>query len=304
VGFALLEPMDRYWYRFGYIVEGRGWHDRALHLLAAETVDSPRLVDALHGQGVLALQQLDLATGTEALERALAMACRLGDRFREARESNSLGVAHRGSGRLDEARALIERSLAVARAIGDPQRETVALTNLVHVHMDAGEYRAAVEAAHRAIAADESLGDPWGVAINRSNLVMALLCSEGPRPALEELRQVAANAAALDDPTLTVEVLDIAAAVWAALGDPERAAMLLGASDQERELRVMPRSAPDERHLERFLAPARQSWPAQEWDGAHRTGASMPLDQAIALSTAAASRAATPAPGARAPSPA
>jgi predicted ATPase/class 3 adenylate cyclase len=304
VGFALLEPMDRYWYRFGYIVEGRGWHDRALHLLAAETVDSPRLVDALHGQGVLALQQLDLATGTEALERALAMACRLGDRFREARESNSLGVAHRGSGRLDEARALIERSLAVARAIGDPQRETVALTNLVHVHMDAGEYRAAVEAAHRAIAADESLGDPWGVAINRSNLVMALLCSEGPRPALEELRQVAANAAALDDPTLTVEVLDIAAAVWAALGDPERAAMLLGASDQERELRVMPRSAPDERHLERFLAPARQSWPAQEWDGAHRTGASMPLDQAIALSTAAASRAAIPAPGARAPSPA
>lgn len=49
-GFALLEPMDAYWYRFGYVAEGRGWHDRALALLAAgEVPDLPEVVDALHG---------------------------------------------------------------------------------------------------------------------------------------------------------------------------------------------------------------------------------------------------------------
>lgn len=51
-GYALLEPMDSYWYRFGYIAEGRGWHDRAMRLLAsADVPDSPQVVDALHGQG-------------------------------------------------------------------------------------------------------------------------------------------------------------------------------------------------------------------------------------------------------------
>ena len=79
-GYALLEPMNSYWYRFGYIAEGRGWHDRALRLLASDDVpDSPQVVDALHGEGILAVQQLDLAAGSQALERALAMAHRLGD---------------------------------------------------------------------------------------------------------------------------------------------------------------------------------------------------------------------------------
>ena len=37
-GYALLEPMNSYWYRFGYIAEGRGWHDRAMRLLASDDV--------------------------------------------------------------------------------------------------------------------------------------------------------------------------------------------------------------------------------------------------------------------------
>ena len=98
-GYALLEPMNSYWYRFGYIAEGRGWHDRAMRLLASDDVpDSAQVVDALHGEGILAVQQLDLTAGSEALERALAMAHRLGDLDREARESNSLGIARREAG--------------------------------------------------------------------------------------------------------------------------------------------------------------------------------------------------------------
>ena len=280
-GFALLEPMDAYWYRFGYVAEGRGWHDRALALLAAgEVPDLPEVVDALHGHGVLALQQQDLSTGEEALERALAMAHRLGDLSREARELNSLGIARREGGDVTSARELIERSLELARQIQDPHREATALTNVVHIHMDLGDYDAAVEAARRAVAADSALGDPWGVAINQSNLVVALLHAQGPRPAFEALRGVLSDAVALEDVELAIDVIETSAAVWAGLGEPQRAATLLGSAQAQREAVGIPRARPNQTLLDRFVEPARASLPSPMWQRAADRGALLTLEDA------------------------
>jgi predicted ATPase/class 3 adenylate cyclase len=285
-GYALLEPMDSYWYRFGYIAEGRGWHDRAMRLLASDDVpDSAQVVDALHGEGILAVQQLDLASGSHALERALDMAHRLGDLDREARESNSLGIARREAGDVDGARTLIERSLSIARRIGDRHREATALSNVVHIHMDTGDYAAAVEAAHRAIAADKALDDPWGVAINQCNLVLALLHLEGPERAHAVLREVAADAVALGDTELSIDVLDVAAAIWAGLGHPEQAATLLGTAERQRELTGIPRPGPEQQYLDRFLDPARRSIAEHDWTGALRRGASLSVEEAVSRAT-------------------
>lgn len=294
-GFALLEPMDTYWYRFGYVAEGRGWHDRALQLLSRDQVpDTIRIVDALHGQGVLAVQQLDLTTGTDALERALAMAHRLGDKFREARESNSLGVARREAGRSQEARVLIERSLSLAREIGDASREATALSNVVHMHMDNAEYDLAVAAARRAIQADLALDDPWGVAINQCNLVFALLRAEGPEVAHQELTQIAAGAVALGDLELSIDLVDSGAAIWAAFGEPVRTARLLGAADHQRQLAGLPRPTPDQRHLDHFVVPARDSLAPDAWRDAYSSGKSLTIEDAVAESMATPDR--TPVP--------
>jgi predicted ATPase/class 3 adenylate cyclase len=289
-GYALLEPMNSYWYRFGYIAEGRGWHDRAMRLLASDDVpDSAQVVDALHGEGVLAVQQLDLAAASQALERALAMAHRLGDLDREARESNSLGIARREAGDVQAARSLIERSLFLARQLGDLHREATALSNVVHIQMDLADYPAAVEAARTAIAADKALDDPWGVAINQCNLVVALLNSEGPRSAYDVLRDVAADAVALGDVELSIDVIDTSAAVWAALGRPEQAATLLGTAQRQRELAGIPRPAPDQQHLDRFIEPARSMLPEESWTHALTAGAALTIDEAIARATSDAS---------------
>ena len=283
-GFALLEPMNAYWYRFGYITEGRGWHERALRLLASEQIsDSQAVVDALHGQGILALQQVDLVTGTQALERALAMAHRLGDLEREAREANSLGIARRESGDTAEARVLIEHSLAIARRIGNPQREATALGNLVHIYVDSGDYSAAITAAGTAIAADQALEDPWGVAVDRANLLVALLYAQGPERAHRELQEMAVDAVALGDVDLSVDVIETAAAIWAGLGDATRAAGLLGVADKQRELSGIPRAAPDQKHIDRFLGPVRDLVPEREWDEAYARGAGMTLAEAVVL---------------------
>jgi predicted ATPase/class 3 adenylate cyclase len=281
-GYALLEPMDMYWYRFGYIAEGRAWHERALRLLAGHEVpDSVQVVDALHGHGILAVQQLDLTTGRQALERALAMSHRIGDLDRESREANSLGIAHREAGDVDQARELIEHSLSIARLIADPHREAVALTNVVHLHMDTGQYDAAVDAARRAVVADEARNDPWGVAINQSNLVVALLHAQGPQPALEEFRGVAARAVRLGDVELSIDLIDTSAAIWAALGDDRRAAVLMGAADQHRAAAGLPRAAPDQQHLDRFLRAARDRLPEAEWAAAQNQGSGLTVEQAV-----------------------
>ena len=285
-GYALLEPMNSYWYRFGHIAEGRAWHERAMRLLASDDVpDSAQVVDALHGEGIFAVQQLDLTVGSQALERALAMAHRLGDLHREAREYNSLGIARRESGDVTEARELIERSLSLARQIGDRRREANALTNIVHLHMDLDDYAAAVQAAHTAIAADRALDDPWGVAINQCNLVVALLHAEGPERARDVLRDVAAGAVALGDIELSIDVIDTSAAIWAALGHAEQAATLLGTAEKQRQVAGIPRPAPDQQHLDRFIDPARRSVPEHHWNSALARGATLTIDQAVTQAT-------------------
>ena len=287
-GLALLAPMDGYWYRFGYIQEGRGWHERALVLLdSANHGDSPGVVEALHGHGILALQRNDVATGTQALERALAVAQRLGDVRLEARESNSLGIAHRERGDPVGARALIERSLELARHAGDPYREATALSNLVHCFMDTGDYAAAADAARRAVVADQALDDPWGVAIDRSNLVTALLHAEGPEVAFRELVEVAPAAVALGDLELSIDVTEIFASVWAAFGDAERAATMLGVADHQRTATGIARTIPDQALLDRFVAPVRAAADPPLWQRAYARGRSLTVEEAIAESTAA-----------------
>jgi predicted ATPase/class 3 adenylate cyclase len=287
-GYVLLETMNSYWYRFGYAIEGRGWQDRGLASLeTAETADSARLVDALHRAAILAVQQNDLVPGSAALERALEMARRLGDVDREARECNSLGIARRESGDPTDARELIERSLALARQIGARHREVTALTNLINVELDTRHYAAAVEAAERALVMDRELGDPWGVAIDQVNLGLALLYAQGPERAYAHTREIAPEALAMADVELSVDVLETLAAILAALGDTERCARLVGATERHRTTAGIPRSTPDQAHLDHFVEPVRTSADPVAWNAAYAAGAELTLDEALTVGTSA-----------------
>ena len=74
--------------------------------------------------------------------------------------------------------------------------------------------------------------------------------------------------------------------VWAALGEGALAATLLGASDRQREIAGIPRAEPDQRHLDRFVAPAREALGPVEWDRAHARGATLGIEDAVARGVA------------------
>lgn len=284
LGYAFLSPLNGYWYRFGYVAEARGWHERALTALDSEGAeDSTHLVDALHGMGVPLLQQNDVAAGERLLSRALQVAQRIGDRDREARECNSLGIAKREGGDIAAARQLIERSATLALELGNPRRHATALANMVHVHLDVGDYPAAVEAGRRAAAADEALGDPWGVAISQCNLAVALLKTEGPERAYRHLSEVADNVVALADVELTINVVEAFAAILSAASDPVGAACLLGAADNQRDAVGMPRTPADQAQLERFLASVRDASDADAWAQGCAQGRTLTVEQALEM---------------------
>ncbi len=282
-GLSLLEQLYPYWYRFSHAAQGRPWHERALaRVRTGEVADSTRIVDALHGQGILALEQRDVATGAPALEQALAMAQRLGDRDRQARESNSLGVARRLAGDPRAARELLEQSLVLARAQQAPELQASALANLVTVHLDLGDHAAAIHAARDAMAVDRALDDAWGLAVDRSGLVFALLHAQSPHEALDQLREGAADAVALGDLQLSIDVLESLACVLAVLGHGPAAARALGCAQRHRADAGLPRSEPDEAHLARFLDPVRADLDPAQWQQAMAGGGVLTIEQALA----------------------
>jgi predicted ATPase/class 3 adenylate cyclase len=280
-GYRLLVALGTYWYRFGRVIEGRTWRDRAVPVLDAETATSEPFVDALHNVAVMMVQRSEYGEGVRLLERALDSAQALHDLSRESRECNSLGIARRELGELAAARQLLGRSLELARALGDPGRETAALTNLSAVLVDSAEYAAAADLMREAIGIDRALGDPWGVAINEFNLATALLHVEGPEAAWRQLASTARGAVALEDVELSIEVLETASTVLVQLGDPVAGARLLGTADAQRERADLPRNPRDEDSIREALAPARAACGPDAWEASYQAGRGSSLLQAV-----------------------
>jgi hypothetical protein len=122
--------------------------------------------------------------------------------------------------------------------------------------------------------------------VDRANLVFALLYSHGPREALAELRSGAAEALALGDVQLSIDVLEGAACALAALGDASGAALVLGSAQRRRDELGFGRAAPDQAHVDRFIEAARAATPAPDWERATQAGAGMSLEEALAAGLA------------------
>ena len=283
-GVELVRTMTTYWYRFGYAAEGRGWLDRALEVVGGE--DSTDTIDVLHGLGIMQLQQGDAEPAAKGLRRALEMARRLDDRTLEARLLNSLAITLRVLGEVTEGRQLLEQSAQIAKEIGDLKRESTALSNLAVLLVDAGDWPQALIAAREAVSASSALDDAWAQTTDECNLTMALLRVEGPGPAFQYLSEVTPRALAMGDAELTVSIVEMFAAIVSELGAAQLAARLLGASDKHRESLGMPRSKPDQDHLDRsFDAESVRGDPG--WSKSYDEGRDLSIEGAVDLALSA-----------------
>lgn len=282
-GHTLLALVSGYSYRFGSVaeVEARMWQERAVAIAGDE--DSEATVTLLHDLGISVLQEMELDTAGELFDRSLQMAIRLGLRHYEARAYNDLGITRRYGGDYAEALRLFELSLDISRETGNVVHQATSLTNLVVVHIDLGRYADAARLAQQAMAANAANGDLWGAAIDRLNYTAAILKAEGPPAAHARFVEWADDIASFRDLDLSINLMELGAAIAAGVGEVTLAARLLAGADSQRTAIQMPRSGADESVVDDWLDAARRSIPPGDWDQAYESGLDVSPEQAIEL---------------------
>jgi predicted ATPase/class 3 adenylate cyclase/Tfp pilus assembly protein PilF len=281
VGLRLVQALTLFWYQRGHITEGRRWLQRALDLASAD--GGAPLARVAHGLGVLMDTQGEPDAARRLFERSLAIWRELGDRDQQANELNSLGIVHHHLGDLEVARSVLAESIAIAREIGNPVRLASALTNLGQLESAAGHFDRAAQALQQALALDTEEGDLLGVALDQQSLALVSLRAGRPGEARDLLSGTFGYLASSGNTSLLANVLELSAAITAALGNPLRAARLFGAAEAIRQQSGMPRSDLDSARMERYLAPARATVTAQTWAAELAAGRTLTQQEAVTL---------------------
>jgi predicted ATPase/class 3 adenylate cyclase len=280
-GLRLVQALAHFWYRRGYLIEGRRWLERAIELTAGD--GGAPVAQLAHWLGVLLQQQDEAQAALPFMERSLAIWRDLGDRDQQARELNSLGITHRFLGDLDTSRSLLEESAAISRETGSDFRLAAALTNLGQAESEAGNFDRATQVLQEALALDRKQGDMLGVALDQQSLAGVHLRAGRPAEARHLLSGMADYVARCGDPELLATTLEMSAANAAQLGEALRAARLMGAAEAIRQKTGIPVKQSDAVEFERFLAPARATLAAGQWDAALAAGRTLTQQQAAAL---------------------
>ncbi len=100
-----------------------------------------------------------------------------------------LGVAHRETGRLDEAVDHLKQSLAFRQQAGDIRGQSATLTNLAAVYEHRGELEKALEAEHEAVSLARQIGDRHAESLALLNLGLTHKAAGDLDQALEALRE-------------------------------------------------------------------------------------------------------------------
>ena len=279
IGLRLVQALALFWYRHGYLAEGRRWLQQAIDL-TAEDGGAP-LAQLAHWLGVVLEQQGEPQAALALLERSLAIWRDLGDRDQQARELNSLGITHHHLDDFDTARSLLEESAAIARELGSDVRLAAALTNLGQLESDAGNFDRATQVLQEALAIDRKQGDMLGVALDQQSLAGVHLRAGRAREAREQLSDMTDYVISCGDPELLATTLEMTAANAAQLNEVLRAARHTGAAEAIRQKFGIPVKQPE--MLEKFLAPARATIAPEAWEAALAAGRALSQQQAAAL---------------------
>ena len=283
LGLRLCEQLSWFWYACGYQAEGRRWLQSAVD--GAAGARTPEAMLAVHGLGVLVLQQGQAEHARELLETCLAFWREKGDLSSISRELNSLALAHRALDDPALAGRLIRQAVDTARRSGNRRREANALSNLAALEVDIGNARDAIDLLERVLVLDTELGDAWGQAADHVNLSGAMLRAGDVVGAQDHLTRYAATAIALGDVEITLDIIGLFCAVHALRGDADRTGRLLGASQAMRDQAELPLPAPDAAWLESVIAPVRDQQDADTWHHNLALGAAYSVEAALADAT-------------------
>ncbi|MBK8023162.1 MAG: tetratricopeptide repeat protein [Chloroflexi bacterium] len=166
---SVIYELTWYWYRRGYLNEGRTWCERVLNSpLAGES--TPHRAWALLSSMVLAIWQGDLNTALARGEAGLELARQLEDSSAVAMGLMNLGVANINRGHDATAYEPLKQAEAMFRTTGNAFFYPVTLVHLGNISLGLGNPAEARDWLEKAHAASRSLGEGWVESFVLNNL--------------------------------------------------------------------------------------------------------------------------------------
>lgn len=291
-GLRLAGALAYFWFRRGYLSEGREWLESLLALAGQRRVDGPLgrqgqapparvLAHALYGAGDLAVWQGDYPHAMTQLEQSLELAREVGDIGLAVDALNRLGITSYLGDDPRPATQRWEEGLALARALGDPARLAGPLNNLGEVAYLQGDLERAAAYYEESFACMRQAGD-----LNGRNVMLANLGNIARRQgdlarARTLYREALDEAQQLGDPRAVAGVVEGMAMVIAASGDGARAARLIGACAGARDTIGTPYLPNERADLAEALPPARAALGEEGWAAAFAAGRLLTLEQAV-----------------------
>jgi predicted ATPase len=156
-----------FWYKRGYLSEGRRWLEEALGKSASP---APARAEALNGAGVLARNQSDYDQAQAWLEESLALWRELGDKRGAADVLINLGTVALDKGDYPQAAAFFDDSMPLRRELGDSWGLALALNNLGVTARAQNNLTEAVALYEECLELFRTLGDKASTAMALNNL--------------------------------------------------------------------------------------------------------------------------------------
>ena len=219
-----------WWVVQGHLSEGRRFFDEAIEHAAG---GSKELRAAALVQGfIFPFRQGDSRIAAGYVQKSLELYRELGDEEGIARAIAELGGIAIHEGDLDRARERYEEAVPLFRQQGRQSRVAAALGNLGTIAHMQHDYATAVGYYDEAIELAKGSGDIDGAAVNLHNLARSELALGRAEAGLEALRESLAIARDLGYREVIAYGLGGLAELAMIEDDPERAATMLGASEQ------------------------------------------------------------------------
>jgi predicted ATPase/DNA-binding CsgD family transcriptional regulator len=278
LGLRLAGALWWHWFTYGYHVEGYQWTQKLLPRMdEAPAALHPKFMVAV---GRMALLQSDLAGAKRLLHQALEVARKLDDKRQAAWALvfNSLIVW----GELDEAKACAEEGLSLFRELDDQPGMASAFNALGEIARVNGQDDDARRSYEAAIAIAEQTGNIRRKYITLLNISYIAQHENDHQRASEMFRQVMTLAREMKNDKDMAMAMQVLSGSLAAMGEPARAARLLGAADAAMQRIGALVEPSDQSELDRNIAGVRSSLDNATFQAAWAEGAHMTLEQAVA----------------------
>lgn len=277
LGIRLAGALCLFWYGDGYHVEGHRWTQQLLKRL-----DEVYLV--YHPKFLLSAGHLaflyDLNTGKPLFRRALEISRDLGDRLQMAWALALLGYTMLRE--RSAAMSLVEESLTLFHELNHQPGIAQALNIKGEIARFSGDDDLAKHAYEECLAVSQQTGETCRIIFMYNNLTFIALHEGEAGRARELSRQGLQLAHAINNKLQLATNLALLAGAVGALGQPQQAARLLGASERAMERLGAFHQPNDKREIDGMIATVHAQLDEETFQSTWAQGRELTLEQAVA----------------------